>query len=426
MASSPDTGAPRALIVWSRNATFAAMSSGSSLLLLWLLVLVARRFGPDVNGQFLWILNLAVVFETLTDFGLREVSTRAIARARQVAPHYFSHVIGLKLAISVAVLGLLVAIVSGLRPEPDVRLAAVLVGAGSLLRSYMTTSRGVFYGLERFDLETAVLVVDRVLLLTIGSAALAAGVGLVGFGLAFFAARAVATVMSFILTRRVLGTVAIGVDLRVWKELQSAAIPFGVFGVVLQLYNYVDGIMLGIMRTDAETGYYGNAYRFYEGFSHIPSIIAVVLIPRLSREFVVNRAKYLRLARAGVSLALVLALPCSAVAWWIGPAAVSWLFAGSLPAGPVIQTLGLGFVVVFPLAVLGAVATAADAERLLVRTATVGCLVNIALNLWLIPRHGIIGAALATVIGEMISLVMLFSGLGWRLRADAPRPPGAS
>ena len=61
--------------------------------------------------------------------------------------------------------------------------------------------------------------------------------------------------------------------------MQKKALPFGLFLVVLNLYSYVDAVMLGVMRTDVETGLYTAAYRVYEGLTYAPAVIAAVLTP---------------------------------------------------------------------------------------------------------------------------------------------------
>jgi O-antigen/teichoic acid export membrane protein len=50
-------------------------------------------------------------------------------------------------------------------------------------------------------------------------------------------------------------------------------------------------------------------------------------------------------------------------------------------------------------------------ERLLLMTTSIGAAVNAGLNLWLIPHYGRDGAALATVVGEMLTLTLLVWGL---------------
>ena len=67
---------------------------------------------------------------------------------------------------------------------------------------------------------------------------------------------------------------------------------------------------------------------------------------------------------------------------------------------------------------LHAIAISVNAERLLVKTGLAGLAVNVGLNLYVIPRMGANGAALATVVGEFVSMGVLVTGL-WRASATA-------
>jgi O-antigen/teichoic acid export membrane protein len=418
--ASPHPGArdaarpPRSVLY---NAGFATASAGSAVFLLALLVLAAGELGVEAYGRFSFALALAVIFETLMDFGLKEVTTRGIARDPHHASRYLRNTFGLKLVLGAGSLAAIALAAGLLKDEADVRLAAVLLGLGAVMRSYMTTVRSVFYGLDRFDLETAVLLVDRVLVLCLGAAALLAGYGVVGLAASFVVARSLGLLLAAGLAAREVGPPSPAFDLPFWRDLQMRAVPFGAFVVVLQLYNYVDTLMLGVMRGDAETGLYNGAYRVYEGLAHIPSIISVVLTPRLAREFVQDRVQHRKTALRGVAAAVLLGIPATVVTLFVAGAVTDWLYGPSYAASATtLRILSAGFVVVFPLAVLHAIAISVNAERLLLRTAVVGCLVNVVVNFILIPTYGMDGAALATIIGEAVSLAVLGAGMWGRSR----------
>lgn len=412
-AGIPDAARPPRSVLY--NSAFAAASAGSAVFLLVLLLLAARALGFEAYGRFSFALALAVIFETLMDFGLKEVTTRGIARDPHHAGRYLQNTFGLKFVLGAVSLAGIALTAVLLKDDPDVRLAAVLLGVGAVLRSYMTTVRSVFYGLDRFDLETAVLLADRVLVLCLGAAALLSGHGVVGLAASFVVARALGLLLAGGLAAREVGRLSPAFDLPFWRDLQMRAVPFGAFVVVLQLYNYVDTVMLGVMRGDAETGLYNGAYRIYEGFAHVPSIISVVLTPRLAREFVQDRIRHRQTASRGLAVAVLLGIPATAVTLLAAGALTDLLYGPSYAASAAtLRILSAGFIVVFPLAVLHAIAISENAERLLVRTAVVGCLVNVAANFILIPRYGMNGAALATIIGEAVSLAVL--GAGMRVR----------
>ena len=175
--------------------------------------------------------------------------------------------------------------------------------------------------------------------------------------------------------------------------------------------------MLGVIRGDEETGLYNAAYRIYEGLANVGQVLQTVLTPRLSRHYAASRAAHGRLARGGLLAGGLLALPIAALGFVLAGPAVTLLFGSAYAAaGGVLQLLAAGFVVVFPLCALHAVALSAGASGWLLRTAVIGCVLNVGLNLVLIPRFGMHGAAAATVAGEAVSMTVLAWGLRSYLR----------
>jgi O-antigen/teichoic acid export membrane protein len=304
-----------------------------------------------------------------------------------------------------------------LRPQWDVRVACYLVGGSLVLRSYMLTIRGVLQGLERFGWDSIVVAVDRGILLLFGAGALGVGSGLRGLVFAFVAARGTALALTAWITRTQLGGVGLRFDRALWGELQKTALPFGLFLVVLNLYSYVDAVMLGVMRTDVETGLYTAAYRVYEGLTYAPSVIAAVLTPRLSGLFVTDRAAHRRVALWGLAGSIALVMTIGTAAYMLSAPLIVWLFgpafAGAIPP---FRVLCLGLAFVFVIWVLHAIAISVNAERVLVKTGLAGLAVNVGLNLYVIPRMGANGAALATVVGELVSMGVLIAGVGSHLQ----------
>ncbi len=401
-----------------RNMAFASVSAASAGLLLILFVVAGRTLGDVEFGKFSFALALGTIFETLMDFGLHQVTIRAVARDRSQATALLHHTLGIKLVWGAVAMAALAATATLLRPEWDVRLACYLLGGSLVLRSYMLTIRGVLQGLERFGWDSIVVAADRAILLAFGTAALMAGGGLRGLAIAFVVARGTALALTAWLTHAELGGVGIRFNRAIWRELQTTALPLGFFLVVLNLYSYVDGVMLGVMRGNVETGLYAAAYRTYEGMTYLPSIIAAVLTPRLSDLFVSDRPEHRRVALRGLAGAAGLAVLVGAAAYMLAMPLLVWLFGAEFaPAASPFRILCLGLPLVFSIWVLHAIIISVNREHLLVKTALVGLAVNVSLNLYVIPRMGADGAALATVVGEFVSMTILIGGVVAAFRA---------
>jgi O-antigen/teichoic acid export membrane protein len=402
----------------TRSLLLSTIAAASAGLLLLLQVLAGSRLSVDGFGAFGLALRFAMIGEALMDIGIHQITIRAIARDHRDAPALLHNSLALKAFSGMAMLVVMGAVAFYLRPEPDVRAACVLMLVSAILRSYLLTTRGVFLGLERFGHDCLVIVTDRLLLLLVGASMLWAGYGLVGLAVAFVAARVVTVAIALALARRLVGRLRLEFDVAVWRDLQRSGLPVGVFLVVLNLYSYIDTVMLGKMSTLEETGLYTAAFTLYEGLSYVPSILASVLAPRLSKLWSVDRAAYRRLAIRSLAAAAVLAVAVGGPVWALaGPLLrIFDLFqAGPGPsytaAALALRLLVSGLAFIFVTWMLQTVALSAFRERLLLQVTTTGALLNVLLNLVLIPRYGRNGAAFATFVGEALTMCLLLAGL---------------
>jgi O-antigen/teichoic acid export membrane protein len=403
---------PAGLLGLRRNLLYATASSGSAVLLLGVLVLAARVLGRESYGRFSLALALATIGESLMDWGLHQVAIRGVARERGSAPAFFRNSAGLKLAPSVVMVGAITLLARWIRPDGEFSIVCLLLAVSAVMRSYLLTIRGVLQGLEHFGWDSLVVTLDRILLLALSAAVLLSGGTLTALAWAFVAARTLALVAALAIAGRHIGSLVPSFDLEVWHVLRERALPIGAFLILLNLYSYVDTVMLGVMSSDAETGLYNAAYRIYEGLTYAPAVLSAVLTPRLSAEFVSDRARHAALGRQGLAVSAGLAAVLAVAMWFAASPLLGRVFSAEfLNATRALQVLSAGLIVVFPIWILQAIAISMTAERVLLRTTAIGVLVNVAANLLLIPAAGRNGAALATVIGETVCLVLLLYGV---------------
>jgi O-antigen/teichoic acid export membrane protein len=352
----------------------------------------------------------------------QQVTVREVARDTTRAKVVLYHTLGLKLLWTSGGLVALLVSATLLRHEWDVRITCYLIGGALVARSFMLTIRSVLQGLERFGWDSLVALVDRGMLLVCGVTALASGSGLLGLAVAFVVARAAALLLGAWITHAQLGGVGVTYDRDAWWALQRSAVPFGLFLVILNLYAYIDSVMLGVMRGDVETGIYGVAYKVYEGLGYLPGVIAAVLTPRLSSLYVTDKPGHHRLVLDGLGAAAALAVVVMLASFLVAEPVIRGLFGPHfISAAQPFRILCFGLVFVFAIWVLHATAISIKSERLLVRAGLVGLAVNVIVNAYAIPRMGANGAAWATVVGEGASVMVLLDGL---LRVTRAAPSG--
>ena len=141
------------------------------------MIAAGRVLGDVEFGKFMFALMLGGIFETLMDFGLHQVTVRAVARDKSARRSCCSTCSRSSCCGRPARSRLLIVTANLLDPHHDVRVACYLIGGSLVFRSYMLTIRGVLQGLEHFGWDLAVAIADRGLLLAFGLWALWSGSG---------------------------------------------------------------------------------------------------------------------------------------------------------------------------------------------------------------------------------------------------------
>jgi len=188
------------------------------------------------------------------------------------------------------------------------------------------------------------------------------------------------------------------------KKLLREAWPLIFSALAVSVYMQIDQVMIKIMLDAEAVGNYAAAVRISEAWYFIPIAITASLFPAIVKAKEVEeyhyRQKLQKLGDLMVWLAVGVALPITFIADWL----VKLLFGAEFhSAGPVLSIHVWAGVFVFIGCVVGRSFVADNNQILNLYRNVAGMLVNIGLNLLLIPEWGINGAAIATIISYAVS-----------------------
>jgi len=245
--------------------------------------------------------------------------------------------------------------------------------------------------------------IERASLLAVGTVVLVLGRGLIFFALVFVIVRVFDLGLTFGILNWKIVKVIPQFNSSFLKKVQLEALPFGLFSVIITLYSYTDTVMLSFIRTDAEVGWYNAAHKIYEGLTIFPFIICVVLYPRLSQLFVVNKKAHSLLSIRAAKYMFIISLPLLICGVILSRNIVNILFGEQFQNSvPALQILLLGVVFVFQIRLFQIVLNSIDKQKVVMYVGLMGLIINIFLNLLLIPRYGFRGAAFTTIISELV------------------------
>lgn len=390
--------------------TLAAGDLSTRLLLAAGWIVLARRLGATTLGVVEFTLGILAYFQLATHAGLDWWGMRRIAQGDGVAP-VAGQLLGLRLALAAGAFVVLL-LVAALLPQPGV--GGLLAGYGLLLFATAANLRWAFLGEER-GREVAVLGGLAQL------AFLAAILGLVDgpqhvrrlpwIQLASETALVGGLALLFVRRGR---SLAPRRDRAVWRTALREALPIGATALVGQILYNVDVVLLGLLGHLGRVGIYSAAYRIVLLLQVVPAAYFTAIFPALSRRYdSPQRRGGSRLAGQTLHFALAASVPVSLVVFDRAAWIVTAVYGASFEASAVVLRL---LVWSFPLVTVRAlfrhllVTTHQERAHLALSLWAAG--VNVALNLALIPRFHVVGAAIATIAAEAMLFLLAAARAG--------------
>lgn len=360
-----------------------------------LFIYAARVLGVLDYGRYSYAASLAALALIGMDLGLNTVLVRDGARDHGVVGGYAGTLLVIKAGLGLVVLGLLAGFVWATDSEPWLVLAVAL---GQVCWGMAELGVAGLNALERMDREALIKTCGRLAALVLAGGALVLGWGLWGLVLGLLAANAAAAVLSL----RLLSAQE-GFSLRLERGflvyLAKEALPLALTSVFILVYFRVDIVMLELMgRGFDEIGWYAAGVRIIDAVGVAPAMVAGACLPVLSSLALSDQEALARLYRQAQRLLLILGLPAA-----VGLFMVRGEIAG-LIYGPGFDPTALAFFWLAPVLVFLflnhlqlACLTAMGLQRICALATGICVLVNVGLNLMLIPVYGFVGAAAATL-----------------------------
>ena len=406
--------------------TFLANVLGAALSLANVLV-VARVLGPVGRGEVVFLMTVGMLAARLSQLGVQEANVNLASAEPDRRPRLATNSVALAVLLgwaSAAAVFLLVELFPAVGGDADQTLLASVLAALPILVAQPSLLRLV-HADYRFRAANVATLAPPVLSLVLNAALAAAGALTVGTALAAWLAGWAASVLLLV--------VYVERDLagfgRPDPELARRTIGFGAkthLGRVMAVGNYrLDQWFVGSIAGSRELGLYSIAVAWFEALTFLPTALAVVLRPDLVRSD--ERGASQKTAAAFRAAAIVTAVFVGATVALAPLLCVTVFgedFRGSVDD---LRVLAFGAFGLMAKRIVGNALTAQRRPMLETYAIGVGLLFTIALDLLLIPDHGGLGAAIASVIAYSaagVAMIVLFAralGASWsdlRPRAD--------
>lgn len=383
----------------------------------WLLgieVGVQNAVGVDEYGFYFGIFNLAYIFNILLDLGITNFNTRNIAQHPQLIDKHLPGLLSVKLLLLVfyLIVTFTVGILMGYTSRHFHLLA--LLSLNQFLSSLILYLRSNFESLLLFKWDSLISILDRALMIIICGALLwlphHPTFRIEYFVYAQTTAYLLTAAIAFTVLVRRIGFHRLRLNLPFTLAILKQSLPFALLVLLMASYNRLDPLLLQKLSPagigDHAAGVYASAFRLLDALTMFAYLVSVPLLPIYSKLTKSPTAELATTTRIVTSLMLVYSVTAAVALANIDSQLMQLLYTDHTEeSAAVFRILVFGIIPISMTYVFGTLLTAAGRLRQLNIFALCTLIINIVVNLLLIPHWGAVGSAWASLTAQSLMAV---------------------
>jgi O-antigen/teichoic acid export membrane protein len=393
-----------------RNSGFLFLNGVATNILSFIALLyIARYLGPENYGLYTFVFAFIYLLSFVPDMGVHQILVREAAKEPDEAGKLIGNGVIMQTGLSLAALFLAVMLINVINFPQATRDALYIASFGLLISG--VGAYGIIYEAKlRMEYSLLFNMANRIVFLILIFLAISSHRGLNFLILASVSATLIHNLLMLLFAKKLV-KVTFDMDLNLMRQLLKEAIPIAIASVFTIIYFRIDIVMLSFLRGDTEVGFYSAAYRLTDALVFLPTVLTSSTFPLMSRYFKdsINSFKfaYTRtfkyLFAAGLLIAVLVTFDSDKIINIVyGPEYQHSVIA--------LQILIWTTAIMFITTLISTTCISSGNQQIVSKRALIAALLNVILNLILIPRIGYTGAAIATLLSTFVAMMF---GLIW-------------
>lgn len=375
-------------------------------------IFVARYLGPENYGILSYAISLASLFAIATHMGLSGLAVRELVNQPDEHEELMGTIFGIKLTGGIIAMVAFLAFIFATGDINEVEFWVLLVVSGTILLKPFEVFDFWFQAKVKAKYSSIVRAISTIILSAIKIGLVVLGAQLLAFAGAYLFQAILITILFVYFFKK-----EANISLKKWKfkllrakELLGQGWMIMLGAIFAMVYIKIDQVMIRWLVDAEEVGIYSVAAKLSEAWYFIPTVIVASLFPKLLELQKKDEAQFKVRLQHLFDFLFVMALTLAIIVTFISEPAINLLYGVEFGKSAVILSIHIwAGLFIFMRAVFSKWILVEDAIAFSMITQGSGALVNILLNLILIPLHAGIGAAIATILSyAMASYFSLF------------------
>lgn len=384
---------------------------------------VQNMLGDALYGQYLSIFNFSYLFYILLDLGITNFNSRNIASDNKMLSKHFAGLAEIKLLLGVfyAIVIFSVGYINGFREGYQLKML-FWCGINQILLSFVLFLRSNMQGLLLFKADSFLSVFDRVLSILLMAFILWSGcIPLGQFNVIWFLqvqtlAYLCTIALALYLVMKHVDHLSFRINFKFFKEILVHSLPFALLVLLMSVYSRIEPFLLERLLDDqgVQAGIYGRAYRLFDAGNNISNLFAIMLLPMFTATLK-NKLELNNLVKTSFNVMVAMTGIVLVMCVFYSQEIMQLMYRSEEGESQALYLMRIGqYAKVFPILmgsffclsttyIFGTLLTANGNLKLLNIVAATGVVINIILNLIVIPRFQSVGAAFTSLCVQIVT-----------------------
>ena len=407
----------------ARNTSILSISQIISYILIFFYTIyIARFLGADGFGILSFALAFSGIFSIFADLGLNILTVREVARNKSLAKKYLGNVLLIKLILAFLTFGLIVLFVNLLSYPQEIILVVYFISLSTIISSIFGIFYSIFQAYEKIGYQSLGQILSSLIMFFGVLLGISLGFDVIEFSLLYFISNIMILIYNIIIYFQKFSFPRMEYDKEFWKITVKESLPFGITGISGMIYTNIDSVMLSLIQGNEVVGWYNAAYRLILVLLFIPTIINTVIFPKMSQYYNSSRTSLKLMNEKYFKFMLMIGFPMAIVVTLLANKLILLIFGQEYTQSIIaLQILIWTTLFTFAGASFVQLIQATNNQFVITKISGICVIVNIALNLILIPKFSYIGASIATLITEIILvgyIIWVNYNIGFGIRLD--------
>lgn len=394
----------------AKNTSILFVSQSMSYILVFLYTFFSARYlGPENFGILSFAIAFASIFGIFTDLGLSTLTVRNVSRELKQSNKYLNNVGIFRIIISGAAFFLVILIVNTLNYPEITKNVVYLIYFYVIFNNLSNLIYSIFQAHKKIEYQAVGQIINNVGIFFGVLLSIYLNLNVLGFGVIYLISAIIVFFYITIIYINKFNKPRPEFDWGFLKPLILEAIPLSISLIFLSLVFRVDTVILSIFKGEIAVGYYSAAYRLLEALLIIPTVFNTSIYPFVSEYFISKAHSLCFIYKKSFEYLFIISIPIAVGGFLLSDKVILLIYGAQYNTSiTIFSILILVTPIIFLTYIYGFLYSAINKQDLFLKISGLCLLINVTLNLILIPKFSYIGAAVVTLLTEIVSFSLGF------------------